>query len=36
MGLQNPDFKPMLVEIVAALEHDPKQFPKKSGNLGIL
>jgi mRNA-degrading endonuclease RelE of RelBE toxin-antitoxin system len=33
MGLESKDFNPTLIEIVAALERNPKQFPKKTGPL---
>ena len=33
MGLESKDFTPALVEIITALERNPKQFPKKTGSL---
>jgi mRNA-degrading endonuclease RelE of RelBE toxin-antitoxin system len=32
-GLANPAFRPTLAHLVAELQRDPKQFPKKSGKL---
>jgi hypothetical protein len=32
-GLANADFRPTLARLLAALQRDPKAFPKKSGPL---
>lgn len=32
-GLANSSFRPTLAQLLAALRHDPKRFPKKSGSL---
>ncbi len=32
-GLSNPNFTPTLADLIGELERDPKQFPKKKGQL---